>query len=288
MVEGLLAAILVLVVVLIVLVWTTRGIKRDDVETAISKSWIGLGLGERIRSVELHAERIDSSYRSFEQLLRVPTERASFGELSLETMLADQLPSDMFMIRKRVADGHIPDAAIRSTVGLICIDSKFPLDNYARMLECDGDEAAALQRRFARDVRGHLEKIASDYVFPQRGSAEFAFAYVPSESVYYYLVNQAFDLLREYTRRGVQVVSPLTLSQKVELIKAGVHARRLSENAEKVSNDLQTLARCFAEVDEAWRVYYDTHLRNLVNKSEDLDRAYRGVREAFDRIARLE
>ncbi|MBM3190222.1 MAG: DNA recombination protein RmuC, partial [Chloroflexi bacterium] len=220
-VEALLIVVVCLLCGLILLVWKTRIAGGRDVEAAVSKTWIALGLGERIQAVEMHAREIRDSYRSFEQLLRVPIERGSFAELSLETILGDGLPPDMYMIRQRVLDGKVPDASIRSTVGVICIDSKFPLDNYHRMLTADEREMAGFARSFARDVRGHLAKIARDYVQPDKGSAAFAFAYIPSEAVYYYLVNQAYELLREYTRQGVQVVSPLTLGHKLELIKAG-------------------------------------------------------------------
>ena len=78
---------------------------------------------------------------------------------------------------------------------------------------------------FRRDIRGPLDKIARDYVCLEHGSADFAFAYIPSEGVYYFLVNEEFQMLQDFTRRGVQVTSSLTLSHKVELIKAGVHSK---------------------------------------------------------------
>lgn len=62
--------------------------------------------------------------------------------------------------------------------------------------------------------RHHLTKIAEDYVCPEKESAEFAFAYIPSESTYWFLVTERYDLLRDFTKKGVQVVSPLTLSYK--------------------------------------------------------------------------
>ena len=87
--------------------------------------------------------------------------------------------------------------------------------------------------------------------------------------------------------KGVQVVSPLTLSHKIELIKAGVHAKKLSEQAEKVRNDIVKLSRRFSDIDEKWRVFYDTHLRNAGTKAEELDEAYKKLREEFDRISKI-
>jgi DNA recombination protein RmuC len=194
----------------------------------------------------------------------------------------------MFGIRKKILDGKIPDAYIRSTVGVICIDSKFPLDNYRKMLEIeDPMEKEALKRQFIKDMQGHMKKILDDYVCPEKGSAEFAFAYIPSEGVYYFLLSENYEMLRDYAKKGVQVVSPLTISHKIELIKAGVHARKLSEEAEKVKENLLKISRGFRDIDEKWRVFYETYLRNAGKKAEELDTAYQRLREDFDRVSRL-
>ncbi len=284
----LLAVVVILLVILIFLVIKGRSVKPRDIENAVSNTWMKLGLDEKIGKLAIHAQDIRDSHRSIEQMLRVPTERAALGEMSLETILSDQLPPDMFGIRKMILDGKIPDAHIRSTVGLICIDSKFPLDNYRKMAEVeDSKEKEDFKNDFRKDVQTHLSKIAEDYVCPEKGSAEFAFAYIPSEAVYYFLVNEEFEMLRDYTKRGVQVVSPLTLSHKIELIKAGVHAKKLSEEAESVRKDLNVISQKFNEIDELWRVFYNTHLRNAGDRTEELDTAYRKLREEFDRISRM-
>ena len=284
----LLAIVVILLAVLIFLALKERKIKPRDIEDAVSSTWTKLGLEEKIGTLSVHAQDIRGLHRSIEQMLRVPKERAALGEISLEVILSDQLPPDMFGIRKMTFNGKIPDAHIRSTVGLICIDSKFPLDNYRKMVESqDSREKEQFKNDFRKDVQNHLSKIAEDYVCPEKGSVEFAFAYIPSEAVYYFLVNEEFEMLREYTQRGVQVVSPLTLSSKIELIKAGVHAKKLSEEAESVRKDLNVISQGFNEIDELWRVFYSTHLRNAEDRAEELDRAYKKLRGEFDRISRM-
>ncbi len=287
LIEILLAFVILLLGVLIFLVIRSRRVEPTDLKNVISSTWNELGLGEKIGSIETQARDIKDSYRSFEQMLRVPKERASFGELALETILADQLPPDMYGIRETIFDGKRPDAHIKSTEGLVCIDSKFSLDNYGRMLATeDPAEKQRLKKDFIADVRRCLDKIADDYVCPDKGSAEFAFAYIPSESVYYYLLTEAYDMLMEYSRGGVQVVSPLTLSAKIELIRAGVQAKKLSEQAEDVKNDLLRISRGFTEIDDKWRLLYETHLKNAVDRAADLDKSYKKLRDEFDRISR--
>lgn len=284
----LLTVVIVLLLILVYLVIKRGQVKPKDIELAISSVWQESGLDEKIGRLTTYAEDIRNDYRALDQMLRVPVGRASLGEMALEQILSDQLPADMFGIREKILDGKIPDAHIKSTVGTICIDSKFPLDNYRLMLEAeDPQEKERLKKQFLRNVRYHLDKIADDYVCPEQGSAEFAFAFIPSESVYYFLVTDAYETLRIYTSKGVQAVSPLTLSHKIELIKAGVHARRLSEQAENIRNDIARLSQRFHEVDNNWQTFYDIHLRNATNKAEELDGAYKRLREEFDRISQL-
>jgi len=287
-IEILLAFVLLLLGVLIFLVLRSRKVQPSDLKNVMSSTWTELGLDQKIGAIESHANDIRQSYRSFEQMLRVPKERASFGELALETILADQLPPDMYGIREAVFDGKKPDAHIKSTGGIVCIDSKFSLDNYAGMLATeDPAEKQRFKKDFIADVRRCLDKIAADYICPDKGSAEFAFAYIPSESVYYFLLNEAYELLLHYGRSGVQVVSPLTLSAKIELIRAGIQAKKLSEKAEEVKNDLIVISRRFGEIDDKWRVFFGTHLKNATLQAEELDKSYKKLRDEFDRISKM-
>ena len=287
----LLTIIIILLGVLIFLFFKKERVDKDELEKAILSVWQESGLDEQVGRIATYAENISKDYKSLEQMLRVPHQRGALGEIALEQILSDQLPPDMFGIRAKVLKGKIPDAYIKSTVGLICIDSKFPLDNYRQMIEAEGrgdmKEAEEHKKKFLADVERHLDKIANDYVCPEDGSAEFAFAYIPSESVYYFLITNAYDLLNGYISKGVHVVSPLTISHKIALIRAGIHAKRLSEQAEKVQRDIFQLKKGFEEVGRLWKILYETHILNAGKKARELDEAWAQLKRAFDQIAQL-
>ena len=286
--EVLLTIILILLIILLIISLKKSDTDAKQIENVIIKAWNDARLGEKLGEIASHAREMKNIHRSIEKMLRVPAERGALGEIALETILADELPPDMFGIRKKILNNRIPDAYIKSTVGIICIDSKFPLENYRKMLDADDErDKENYKKQFIRDVRGHLDKIAKDYVCPEEGSAEFAFAYIPSEGVYWFLVHEAFEVLREYTKRGVQVVSPLTLSHKIELIKTGVHAKKLSEEADKIRRDLIMLSNKFREIDNLWKIFYQTHLRNLSFKADELNNAYKELRQEFEKISKL-
>src|SRR4030065_2752539 len=110
----LLIFVILLLGVLSFLVIRSRRVEPTDLKNVIASPWNELGLGEKIGSIETQARDIKDSYRSFEQMLRVPKERASFGEVALETILADQIPPDMYGIREMIFDGKRPDANIKA------------------------------------------------------------------------------------------------------------------------------------------------------------------------------
>lgn len=260
----------------------------DQLSTAISKSWQEMGFEQSIGQLEQHAREVKQLHNDLEDMLRQPQTRGEFGEEQLRVILENHLPPEMFGIRKQVVDGKTPDAHIESATGLICIDSKFPLDNYQAYVEAETeDDREAYRRQFATDVSNHLEKIARDYVRPEAGTTDFALAFIPSEGVYYHLIREEYELLREYTTRGVQVVSPLTIGHKLQLIQAGVHAQQLSERAEEVQGQLNQLASRFETLRSEWDTLYG-HIDNAKGKAEDVDREYTAVETEFERIDRLE
>lgn len=251
------------------------------VSTAIEKS----AIKEHIGRIETYAQDVRADYRRLDEMLRAPKERADIGEIILEKILTDQLPTEMFGVQKRLSNGKIPDAHIVSTAGIICIDSKFPLDNYRRYCEAqDLQEKKKFQQAFTRNIKEHLQKIADDYITPNDGTVDFAFAYVQSEAVYYFMVTEIYDLLHEYARKGVQVLSPLTLSHKIAIIRAGIHAKRLSEQAEFVHKEIVCLKQGFDEYDKKWKTFMN-HFTNAQKQAVgDLDKAYKKLQNEFEQI----
>jgi DNA recombination protein RmuC len=268
----------------------------DDLDTdalanAMHAGLRDVGLDESVTAIEHQAREIrethadiESIHTDVERMLRDPRERGAFGEHQLDVILGNHLPPEMYGLREQVVGSKTPDAHVETSAGAIPIDAKFPLDNYERAAAAeDADTAVEYERDFASDVDSQLEKIATDYVRPTEGTTPFAFAFIPSEAVYYHLVTEEYDMLREYASRGVQVVSPLTLGQKLELVKADVQAQRLSEEAAAIADSLDELGERFDGLDEEWRTLR-RHVRNAHNKAEDVDSAYRSLQDAFDRV----
>ena len=280
--------VLTIVVALLVLRRTDDGAEPIDeraVRESVGSAIAELALDATAGQIETHAREMKAVHTDLERLLGTPAHRGAFGEVQLETILRDQLPPELYGTQEAILGNLRPDAYVETAEGIVPIDAKFPLERYEAALEAPegSDERRRHERGFARAVERQLEKIRVDYVRPEDGTTEFAFAFIPSESVYYYLVREEYDLLREYASAGVQLVSPLTLGHKLELLKAGVHARRLSARAEEVQDELHRLGRRFDVFEDDWSTFM-RHVTNAKNKADDADARLADLRAEFDRI----
>lgn len=265
-------------------------VDKEKVQGAVSESWQNLELGEKIKSLEKEvenvgkeADQIEKLHQDIQTMLENPKERGEFGERKLEDILSRHLPSSMYSFQGSVA-GKRPDAFIESSSGKVCIDSKFPLSKFRKMQEAETEEEEErLKKKFRRDVKSQLDSVESKYVRPDSGTTDYAFEFVPSERVYYYLVKEEYDILDEYAKKGVQLVSPLTLGQKLELVKNDVHTAKLSQKAEDVQQSLKEISSSFSSFESEWETYRK-HIKNAKNSSDRLESEFESLRQRFDRV----
>ena len=127
---------------------------------------------------------------SLQDLLRGPKTRGGFGELMLERLLADCLPTGAYETQYTYRDGSRVDAVVRFASRLVPIDAKFPNESYAALASATDDtERRSRRRAFLQQAKRHVDAVAR-YVSPQDQTIDYALLYVPSESVYYELIRE--------------------------------------------------------------------------------------------------
>ncbi len=181
-----------------------------------------------------------------EQALRPPKARGGFGELLLENLLRDRLPPSAYEMQHTFDSGERVDALVHADRS-IPIDSKFPLDNFIRVVEAESDDERVLaERQFGRDVKQHIDAIASKYIRPDEGTYDFAFMYIPVEAVYYELACGKTGALLSYAHeRRVFPVSPTTFTAYLQVIALGLRGMQIEEHAHEVMAYVAELQRDF-------------------------------------------
>ncbi|HSG66369.1 MAG TPA: DNA recombination protein RmuC, partial [Gammaproteobacteria bacterium] len=131
-------------------------------------------------------ETLTGSVVSLQELLGDKRSRGAFGEVQLEALVRNVLPPAAFEMQYTLSNGTRADCVLKlpDPTGLVCIDSKFPLENYHRMLAPDANDVdrALAQRQFRADVRKHVDDIARKYIVANETS-DGAVMFVPAEAV---------------------------------------------------------------------------------------------------------
>ncbi len=201
-----------------------------------------------------------------QQILRPPKARGGFGELLLGQLLADRLPPTAYSLQYGFAGGERVDAVIKVD-RLVPIDSKFPLDNFERMAGADNDiERQQHEKLFARDVKTHIDAIASKYIRPDEGTYDFAFMYLPSEAIYYELACGKTGALLEYAHaKRVLPVSPTTLTAYLQVVVLGLRGLQIEQHAHEVMAYCAQLQNEFGKFKEDFALV-GTHLERAQKK----------------------
>src|SRR3989440_2645486 len=222
-------------------------------------------LGDVGRATQQLAEQA-KDLGQLRQALRPPKARGGFGELLLGQLLADRLPPTAYALQYGFSGGERVDAVIKVD-RLVPIDSKFPLDNFERMLAADNDiERQQFEKLFARDVKSHVDAIASKYIRPDEGTYDFAFMYLPSEAIYYELACGKTGALLEYAHeKRVLPVSPTTLTAYLQVIVLGLKGLQIEQHAQEVMAYCAQLQKDFGKFKDDFELV-GTHLGRAQKK----------------------
>ena len=190
----------------------------------------------------------------------------------LENLLRDRLPPGSYELQYGFATGERVDAVLR-VERLVPIDAKFPLDNFERLVAAETeDERTLFEKAFARDLKGHVDAIASKYIRPDEGTYDFALMYVPAESVYYELVCGRTGALLQYAHdRRVFPVSPTTFTAQLQVIALGLKGLQIEQHAHEVMAYVAQLGKDF----DRFKVDFDVvgkHLGNAQSKYADAEK----------------
>lgn len=181
--------------------------------------------------------------KTLQNVLSNPKQRGVFGEFYLESVLDNVLPATQYQMQYRFKDGEIVDAAIFLDKGQILpVDSKFSLENYNRMVNAkDKAEREALLARVKADLKGRIDETAK-YIRPREHTMDFAFMFIPSESLYYDLLinnvgagGSSRDLI-EYAFRDkrVIIVSPTSFLAYLQTVLQGLRSLQIEEQAKDI------------------------------------------------------
>lgn len=169
--------------------------------------------------------------------------RGNWGETQMEMLIEACLgQSDALFERQyTLANGKIADGVffVPGSQRLLCIDSKFPLDNYMRM-ESDPKGKKAWEKELVKNIRKHISDIQSKYITEQ--TEPYALMFVPSEALYAFICSKS-ELLQMAWASHVLLVSPTTLSGVLFSLKGASQDFYRAEHMEEIEQGLRALQK---------------------------------------------
>lgn len=212
---------------------------------------------------------VGRSMKELHEFLKSPKLRGNIGEQVLGDLLAQMIPKNSFHFQYAFRSGDKVDAAIKTDAGILPIDSKFPMENFQRMVgseeKADRDRAG---KEFANDVRRHVRAIATKYIAADEGTTDFAIMYVPSESVFYEIATNA-DLMDYARRNRIYPTSPNTMYATLSIIMRAFQGKEFAARSRQLLHVLRAIEKDYGSLEETLNVM-GTHLSNAYHKFGDL------------------
>jgi len=193
---------------------------------------------------------IGRGMKELQEFLQSPKLRGNIGEQVLKDLISQMFPKNAFVLQHTFKSGERVDAAIKTNAGILSIDSKFPMENFQKMVKEETKKVRdSIRKVFIRDVKKHIKDISKKYILPEEGTMDFALMYVPSEPVYYEVVN-SMELTEYAKTQRVYPVSPTTLYAHLQTILLSFEGQKIEKKARMVFSLLRAIQKDYTKVED--------------------------------------
>lgn len=229
---------------------------------------------------------IGRGMKDLQEFLRSPKLRGNVGEQILKEMLGQFLPKSSFNLQYTFKSGDKVDAAIKTSAGIIPVDSKFPMENFRKMSGAETDaEKKLFEKDFIKDVKTHADAISRKYILTEEGTIDYALMYVPSESVYYEVVNNQ-DLFDYAQSKRVLPVSPTTFYAYLRAILMSFEGQKIESRAKEILASLRAIQKDYEKTNDALSVL-QRHLTNAYNMMANVFTSFGTLGQKISSTGRL-
>ena len=220
-------------------------------------------IGQVQRNIGEFSE-IGRGMKDLQEFLRSPKLRGNVGEQVLKELLTQFLPKQAFSLQYTFKSGDKVDAAIKTSAGIVPVDSKFPMENFRKMAGSkDESEKKSFEKVFEKDVKNHIDAISKKYILTEEGTIDYALMYIPSESVYYEVVNSS--TLFDYAgAKRVLPVSPTTFYAYIRAILMSFEGQKIEAKAREILASLRAIQKDYSKVGDNLSTL-QKHLNNAYN-----------------------
>ncbi len=231
---------------------------------------------ERLSKIDEAQKKIDNLSGDIVSLQSILTDKKSrgiFGEVNLKHILVSVFGDKndkIYRLQYTLPNTTIADAVIFTPepLGTVCIDSKFPLENYRLMVDksITQSERNVYEKAFKGDVKKHIDAISSKYIIPGV-TANQAILFLPAEAIFAEINAYHNDLVEYAYKRNVWITSPTTLISSLTTIQVLLKNIERDKYAKVVHDELTKLGIEFSRYKDRW----DKLARSIETVNKDVD-----------------
>jgi len=238
-------------------------------------------IGDRLDNASRVVGDLQKNISEFNQFLASPKLRGNIGEQILKELLKQFLPNESFNLQYTFKSGEKVDAAIMTAAGIIPVDSKFPLENFRKM-----QTDVSFKKIFESDVKKHILDISRKYILTDEGTLDYALMYIPSEAIYYEIVNNQ-DLFDYAQSNRILPVSPTTFYAYIKAILMSFEGQKIDKQAKEILASLRAIKKDYGKVEENLEVL-QRHLSNATNMMNNVYSGYTSLGQKISNIQKIE
>ena len=216
---------------------------------------------ERLSKIDEAQKKIDSlstDILSLQSILTDKKTRGIFGEVNLKHILVSVFGENndkIYKLQYTFETGVIADCVLFAPepLGMVAIDSKFPLDNYRLMIDKKAGivERQNAEKNFKSDVKKHIDAIASKYIIKGVTSNQ-AIMFLPAEAIFAELNAYHPDIIEYAYKKRVWLASPTTLMSTLTTIELVIKNIEKDKYTSVIHEELNKLSVDFKRYKERW------------------------------------
>lgn len=250
---------------------------------------------ERLAKIDEAQKKIDglsTEIVSLESILTDKKSRGIFGEVNLYHILSSifgEKNDRIYNTQVTMSNGYIADAVIYGPepLGTICVDSKFPLENYRRLVEKGLSEREREERSklFESDVKKHIDAISSKYIINGE-TTDQAIMFLPAEAIFAEINAYHTSIIKYAANKKVWITSPTTLMSLLTIIQSVLMGLERDKYTSIIHEELNRLGVEFGRYRERWDKLSRT-IQTVNNDIENIHKTTEKITKRFDSISNV-
>jgi len=196
-----------------------------------------------------------------ENVLKNPKRRGNLWEYFLRELLENVFTPEQYTLQYSLWSG-IVDAVLFIWDKVIPIDSKFPQENYEKLISSEDEfSIKRYSSDLKKDIKNRIDETAK-YILPEENTTDFAFMLIPAEWVYYDIfINKLWDIsptkLIEYGfSKKVIICSPSWFYAYLQTVIQGMKSLQIEQQAREIQKYVLKLQKDLHSYEEVfWKLW---------------------------------